>query len=200
MEAPQPLDLPALAAELRQAIVVKDRKTGFLFSSFPHEKCFKGSDAVEWFKRSKKAATEADAVLLGSLLLAEGLVLSLTEQPPSFKSDRALYRFREDAHSHGQVAAGGSLWSSYAAQLFGGAGAAGAAGTGAGAVEGSLLPNLPWESKALRGSVADLALEATALGIAPLDCAHNIRLLEHVHPQPGEDPAGGVYNLLVRGE
>ena len=91
--------LKELTQKLKQNLEVKDRR----WRLKTYTQVFLGTDAVQFFLREKYAANEADAVVLGSELMAAGIFQHCLRDHP-FKNEPLFYRFVEDDTFHGGYA------------------------------------------------------------------------------------------------
>lgn len=85
-------DWQAIASAMRgeDGVEIKDRRSGLKTFS----KCFVGSDAVNWLMVHEKA-TRVEAVLMGELMVAEGLIHHVLDEH-GFKDAPFFYRFYAD--------------------------------------------------------------------------------------------------------
>jgi mercury(II) reductase len=177
-------DLGELAAQLKALVDIRDRSYGFPARTY--ERCFVGSEAVAAMVAGGIAGDATDAVRIGNVLLGAGIFRHVLGEHP-FRNEALFYRFAEDG-GHGATARrpdGAAVsWSDFIAPLEVGDGAP------------SLQPGLPPRDANLASFAQD---ELDAIGVEPLD-AHNVTLLDHVHPRRWIDPAPKPrYNLVVIG-
>ncbi len=177
-------DLGELAAQLRALVDIRDRTYGFPQRSY--ERCFVGSEAVSAMVARGMAADAGDAVRIGNLLLGASVLGHVLGEHP-FRNEALFYRFSEDG-GHGETARrpdGAAVsWSDFIAPSVADEGAQ------------NLQPALPPRDALLASFAQD---ELDAIGVAPLD-AHNVTLLDHVHPRRWVDPLPKPrYNLVVIG-
>ncbi len=93
-------EIEQLASKLRLEIEVKDRT----YHLKRYERCFLGSDAVEWF-RTELACSEREALLVGNRMISANLFRHVLDHH-WFKNDELFYRFTSDEdHDHAAAAA-----------------------------------------------------------------------------------------------
>jgi pyruvate/2-oxoglutarate dehydrogenase complex dihydrolipoamide dehydrogenase (E3) component len=179
-----PADLDELSAFARKAFEVRDRTYGFPPKRYP--KCFVGSEAVKRIMEAGIASDADDAVRIGNLLLEAGVFRHVLNEHP-FRNGNFFYRFTADAdrggagtHDDGSAVS----WADFLTPFTDGA------------EEPGLQPRVP-EHDPRFGAYAQDDLDA--VGVAPLD-AHNVTLLDNVHPRTWRDPKPKPrYNLVVIG-
>ncbi|MEM1296463.1 MAG: FAD-containing oxidoreductase [Verrucomicrobiota bacterium] len=183
-ETPADVDLNEITEQLRNQLTIEDRKYGL--PPKVYTKCFVGSEAVDLLVAQEIAADRDDAVMIGDLLLNEGVFHHVLKEH-SFKDEKLFYRFKED-EDHGEVAKNfegqAVSWADFLApgQLS--------------SSEISLQPGIPERDPNLADFPQD---ELDSVGISPLD-EHNIKLLDNTHPKEWLDPdPGNKYNLVVIG-
>ncbi len=177
-------DLDDLATQLRSIFDVRDRRYGLPPKKYP--KCFVGAEAVQRMIERGFAIDEHDAVRLGNLLLQAGAFSHVLNEHP-FKNEFLFYRFRADA-DHGKATRkpdGSTVsWADFLAPFTNGGD------------DDDLQPRIPERDPNL-GEFAQDELET--IGVSPLD-AHNVKLLDNVHPRAWHDPTPKPrYNLVVIG-
>lgn len=177
-------DLDDLAAQLRAIFDIRDRRYGLPPKRYP--KCFVGSEAVRQMIERGFAVDEHDAVRIGNLLVEAGAFAHVLNEH-AFKNEYLFYRFRADA-DHGQSARktdGTKVsWADFLAPF-----------TDDKAAD-NLQPRIPARDPNLAEFDQD---ELDAIGVSPLD-AHNVRLLDNVHPPAWRDPLPKPrYNVVVIG-
>lgn len=177
-------DLGELAAQLKALLDIRDRDHGF--PSRTYERCFVGSEAVTAMVTHGMVADADNALRIGNLLLSAGVLRHVLNEHP-FRNEALFYRFAEDG-GHGATArrADGAAisWADFIAPSVADAGAQ------------NLQPALPPRDAMLASFAQD---KLDAIGVAPMD-AHNVTLLDHVHPPRWADPVPKPrYNLVVIG-
>lgn len=177
-------DLIDLAAQLRAAFDVRDRRYGLPPRNYP--KCFVGTEAVQQMINGGFAIDADDAVRIGNLLLQAGEFSHVLNEHP-FKNEFLFYRFSADA-DHGKSARkpdGSKVsWADFLAPFTD--------------TERSdnLQARIPERDPNLAEFDQD---ELEAIGVTPLD-THNIKLLDNVHPRAWRAPTPKPrYNLVVIG-
>ena len=177
--------LEGLITQVKEIFTVEDRTHGLRRTSY--KKCFVGSEAVQALINKGLAADEQDALRIGNMLLNAGVFHHVLNEH-AFKHGHLFYRFASD-EDHGNVGTNvdGSAvsWADFLPQT------AASAGDNA-----SLQAKLPDRDPELAHYGQD---DLEACGVSPLD-AHNVKLLDAVHPKQWVDPTPKAkYNLVVIG-
>eukprot|EP00753_Platysulcus_tardus_P010728 PLAT300.1.p1 GENE.PLAT300.1~~PLAT300.1.p1 ORF type:complete len:683 (+),score=331.18 PLAT300.1:33-2051(+) len=193
-------DLPALADRLRAGISVEDRS--WRLRSF--KRCFLGTDAVTWLIEDGVASDVEDAVAIGNMLAAVGLLQHVTKDH-DFKNEKLFYRFSVDEEDHGHLAVreDGSApsWGDYLASGWDMSKASSsAAAVAPGGEEDGKGEDADGLQASHVGEVDEEMLRVVEeLEVSPLD-DYNVKLLDAVHPTGWVDPEPkGRYNLVVIG-
>ena len=177
-------DFDELSAIARRSFVVRDRTYGFPPKRYP--KCFVGSEAVQRMIEEGIAIDAHDAVRIGNMLLEAGLFRHVLNEH-AFKNDDLYYRFAADA-DRGEIGRNPDgtavSWADFLTPFTDGA------------EEPGLQPHVPERDVRLGAFAQD---DLDAVGVEPLD-AHNVKLLDNVHPRSWVDPEPKPrYNLVVIG-
>jgi pyruvate/2-oxoglutarate dehydrogenase complex dihydrolipoamide dehydrogenase (E3) component len=173
-------DVEELAREWREHVEIQDRR----YRLRTYEDCFVGSEACEWLVESGHARDLEQAEMIGNVLL-NGDVFHHVLREHEFKNDHLFYRFTED-ETHGRRAETSEgqpvSWEDFL-------------GTSPGSERGSRLqPDLSDQDEG-RSEMT----RASAMEVDPLD-AHNVELLDQVHPPAWVDPEpADRYNTVVVG-
>jgi pyruvate/2-oxoglutarate dehydrogenase complex dihydrolipoamide dehydrogenase (E3) component len=178
-------DLEELAARLKRALDIRDRKYGIPPKTYP--KCFVGSEAVAQLIKEGIAVDAEDAVCIGNMMLSAGVFHHVLDAHP-FKNENLFYRFISD-EDHGSVARkpDGSVvsWADFIAPL-----------TSAEDKILTLQPEIPERDPDLASFEQ---VELKACGVSPLD-EHNTTFLDLLHPKEWVNPdPKPSYNLVVIG-
>ncbi|MCP5155877.1 MAG: FAD-containing oxidoreductase [Ectothiorhodospiraceae bacterium] len=177
--------LAELTARLRSVVDVADRVHGLTRRRFP--RCFVGEEAVRCMVERGMASDAGEAVRIGRLLVQGGCLHHVLREH-DFEDAYLFYRFAAD-ESHGEAGRDASGATVSWADLLPG----GSAGDDR---DDSLQPAIPERDPRLAELAQDVLDE---IGVSPLD-AHNVRLLDHVHPKHWKAPtAAERYNLVVIG-
>ncbi|CEM14661.1 unnamed protein product [Vitrella brassicaformis CCMP3155] len=173
-----------LADQIRAKLEIRDRR----YHLTTYTKCFLGSDAVKWLMGNGHAETVEDALLVGQLMMDQGMFAHVTRDH-SLKDESLFYRFALDEPSKGEKAVSRDGKALTWAQFLNGI--------------------LPVDVRPLDGSKQtdlkvvsrdpNMQMAPKHIGVAPLD-AYNTSLLDHVHPAAWHDPLPkATYNLVVMG-
>ncbi|DBB17381.1 hypothetical protein WJX82_002237 [Trebouxia sp. C0006] len=175
--------LKEVTEKLKQGLEVKDRR----YRLKVYKQVFLGTDAVNFFLAEKYATNIADAVALGSELMAAGVFQHCLRDHP-FKNEPLFYRFVDQDIFHGGVPVTedgkDSSWADLLAPQQSGASQHDAR---------SLQASLPQEV------VLQYDQGQKQCFLSPLD-SHNVKLLDNVHPSQWTNPdTADKYNLVVIG-
>ncbi|DBA68959.1 TPA: class-I pyridine nucleotide-disulfide oxidoreductase [Trebouxia sp. C0005] len=175
--------LKEVTEKLKQGLEVKDRR----YRLKTYKQVFLGTDAVNFFLAEKYATNIADAVALGSELMAAGIFQHCLRDHP-FKNEPLFYRFVDQDIFHGGVPitedGKGSSWADVLTPQQSGGSQYGAQ---------SLQASLPQEV------VLQYDQGQKQCVLSPLD-SHNVKLLDNVHPSQWTNPdTADKYNLVVIG-
>ena len=177
-------DLDELVRQVKGIFVVQDRTHGFPSRTYP--KVFVGTEAVAAMIGAGIAGDAHHAVGIGNLLLQAGIFRHVLNEHP-FRNEPLFYRFASDG-DHGEVArhADGSevRWTDFLSPV------------GEDREKPPMQPRIPARDPNLSAFDQD---DLMAVGVSPLD-AHNVFLLDQVHPRAWVDPQPKPrYNLVVIG-
>lgn len=179
------LSISEMATFLRSNVEIKDRT----YHLKTYEKCFIGSEAVQYLVANNFASSADEAIVLGNVMLEQGLFFHVTRDH-TFKNERLFYRFHVDDRSHGQSAKDEtgkniSVWRRFASSYLG--------ESDDNADRISLVSDMP-------SRISDYGdLDILMSEIPPMD-EWNVKLLDNVHPSTWRPPDEvDYYNLLVIG-
>ena len=175
------VDSDEIARAIRENVEIKDRR----FRMQTYEKCFVGSEACDWMVGSGLASDYEQAVLIGNMLLADGVFHHVLKEH-DFKNEALFYRFAEDEGRGAvkQKPGGGAVsWFDFVNPGWD------LSGDG-----DSRLSTIPTYHDDLAGMQ-----RVESWGVEPLD-EHNAKLLDNVHPREWQDPKPKRnYNMVVVG-
>lgn len=176
-------DLEDIKNNMRDIVDIQDRKYGF--PSKLYKKCFVGSEAVVRLIDSNMATDIDDALLIGNMLLKEGIIHHV-HRDHDFKDEYLFYRFAEDDdHGKPDIKSDGTKvsWAEFIPLL-------------SRERKYSLQAHIPDKDPDF-GKLKQVELETC--GVTPLD-EHNVRLLDNIHPKKWIDPEPEeIYNLVAVG-
>lgn len=179
-------EIDAISDKLISGLDIQDRT--YLLRSYP--KCFIGSEAVSYLIKEGIVTNEVDAVALGNVLLKANVFKHVTRDH-TFKNEYLFYRFTAHEDDKGSVpknASGSSVsWADFLQRGFD--------------REDSMnfQPTLPRDRVPTDPNSFHADQAAEKLEVSPLD-AHNVRLLDNVHPVQWNDPkVADKYNMVVIG-
>ena len=174
-----------LTRRIKELFDIRDRTYGFPPRTYP--KCFVGSEAVAQLVKEGIALDAENAVHIGNMLLDAGVFHHVLDEH-AFKNEKLFYRFIAD-EDHGATACkpdGSAVsWADFIAPL-----------TNPGGRPMTLQPDIPERDPDLASFEQ---VDPEACGVSPLD-AHNIHMLDLLHPKVWVDPQPKpAYNLVVIG-
>jgi len=178
--------LKDIASRFRAGVDIKDRK--YRLTTF--QQCFVGKEAVDFMVRGGLSATREEAVLLGQSIMTELSLFEHVTRDHQFKDDYLFYHFVERGDiSINELTGKKFNWSDYLVPTT--------SSSSNNNANLSLQPDMPLPGLDLE-YLPHKDLEAGS-NLWPLD-AHNLALLNNVHPTGWEDPkAENKYDLVVIG-
>ena len=174
-----------LTRRIKELFDIRDRTYGFPPRTYP--KCFVGSEAVAQLVKEGIALDAENAVHIGNMLLDAGVFHHVLDEH-AFKNEKLFYRFIAD-EDHGAAARkpdGSAVsWADFIEPL-----------TNPDGRPMTLQPDIPERDPDLASFEQ---VDPEACGVSPLD-AHNIHMLDLLHPKVWVDPQPKpAYNLVVIG-